>query len=71
MPTDPPSRHACLCAHQRAFARYYHPVFILFSPPNSKSCMKPAGNVNIITMYLYQFIYQPKMREKRTYDNMY
>ena len=38
----PPSRHTCLCACEHAFAHYYNPATILFSPPsNSKSCMKP------------------------------
>ena len=32
MPLDPPSRHANLCVRECAFARYYHPATILFSP---------------------------------------
>ena len=40
MPPDPPSRHTHLHVRERAFARYYHPVTMLF-PPNSKSCMQP------------------------------
>ena len=40
MPQNPPSRYTRLCVHERAFACYYHPATILFSPPNSKSYMK-------------------------------
>ena len=32
MPPDPPSRHTRLHVRERAFARYYHPATMLFSP---------------------------------------
>ena len=40
-PQTPPSLHARLCVHECAFTHYYLPATILFSPRNSKSCMKP------------------------------
>ena len=51
MPPDPPSRHTCLCVCEGAFARYYHPATILFSP-NSKSCMKPWTAKSLLCLTL-------------------
>ena len=51
MPLDPPSRHACLHVHERAFTSYYHPATILFPHPQLQLQIlyenhKPMGTIS-------------------------